>query len=197
MIEIQKVLLIVTRPGIGYQSNFLARPSPSHPAFSLYDIVKSQGLMENTWLLSKFTWPRHSSGLAPHSIVVKFHSFNLVRNWDPKGCSCHNPTWYRSPEQFLGSTFHQVTRPLSLNMVLLNPRDWWKTLTFVKICLTRHSSGLVPRSIGVRFHSFNCVRDWDQKGSSRRNPTWYRSPEQFSGSTFHRVPPRFPLIWYC
>ena len=121
--------------------------TPWPTALTWYGLFKSQRLMENHWSLPKFAWPRHSLGLAPSCIGVRFHSFNRMCDWDPKGSSHCNPSSYLSQEQFPGSTFHQNT-PLSLNKVFLNPRDWWKT--FMKISLTKALLGLAPRSIRVR-----------------------------------------------
>ena len=154
--------------------------------------------MENPWLLAKFAWPRHSSGLAPRSIGVRFHSFNRVRDWDPKGSSRRNPTWNRSPEQFSGLNLSPGHPPLSLNMVFLNPRDWWKTPDF---CQNSPDQG-TPRVWRLAPSEWSSIPTIACGIEIRKVLLVATRPgighqSNFLGSTFHRVtPPRFPLIWY-
>ena len=144
-------------------------------------------------LLSKFASPRHSLGLVPRSIEVRFHSFNRVQDWDLKGSSCRKLFCYRWPEQIPGSTSHRDNPTFPYYMIILIDGKPW---LLSKFAWPSHSSDLAPRSIEVRFHSFNWVCDWELKGSSPCNSSWYQSSKQIPGLIVHQGNPRFPLIKY-
>ena len=126
------------------------------------------------------------------------HSYNRVRDWDPKGSSRRNPTWYWSPEQFSGLDLSPGHPPLSLNMVFLNPRIDGKTPDFCQN-LPDQGTPWVWRLAPLKWGSIPSIMCGIEIRKVLLIATWPGISHQsnFLGSTFHRVTPRFPLIWYC
>ena len=129
-----------------------------------------------------------------------FHSCTHVWDWVLKRNFQHNMSCFLLPEQVSGSTFLWGASPLSLNLVLLNLRYWWKTLTFIKICLTKTLQfwpcSFTASSFGASSIPANgCGIDF-WKELSKATPPRIGHQSNFLPRPFTREPYHFPLIWY-
>ena len=105
-------------------------------------------------------------------------------------------SWCWLPEQFSYLTFHRGTTLLSLNIVFLNARDWWKTPDFCQNLPDQGFYKVWALLLRSKFDSCKRIWDWVLRRNFQHNMSCYWLPEQVSGLTFLRAPVQFPLIWY-
>ena len=149
--------------------------------------------MGNPWRSSKFARFFKVWALLLRS---KFHSCKRKWDWVLKRTFQHDTSWYCSPEQLSGLTFYRGTCSFFLIMIYLNPRDWCKTLTFSKVCLTK-----APIRFGSCFfgatsipaHAFG-TEFWKEISNTTCPAFCFQS--KFLARLFFGAPLHFPLIWY-
>jgi hypothetical protein len=144
--------------------------APYHFPFMWY--FWSPGINWKTLTFLKICYPRlfQGLGLAPSEQLLFLEMLLCIsseKNFP------NNTSWYWSPEQFAGLTFHPDTSSLSLNMVFLNSRDSCKTTDFCQSLPDQGSSKIWALLLWSKFHSCKPLWDWVLNRTFQHDTPWY------------------------